>query len=358
MNLDQADREVASRTDEVMAIAATLMELDSHPAREHMRNFPPQGVTAQRWAIVEPTLGQLWEDLNRMMSILESARATRDLTELTRLLHGQPLEVSRERVPLMQRTITDPGEIVDHIGLAGLADRMRSGYPAVAEFLDAVDRIDTLVAGQLAVAQKQLDKSGVPAPPEFAELLTVSATDPLSLTTAEIGQRALVISGAIELLADWPAAMAETAGQLDALRTATLRAGQARELAERAVVTGALPTRPDPVPVLREAFTGITAGDTAELRAVRKRIEAALEQARADEALAAGLLDRRSELKGRLTAYQAKAARLGLGEDLDLMASGRIASGLLSRRPCDLGAVTRAVVTFQQLLADKLRQQS
>ena len=39
-----------------------------------------------------------------------------------------------------------------------------------------------------------------------------------------------------------------------------------------------------------------------------------------DEQLAQGLLDRRSELKGRLTAYQAKAARLGLGEDPDLLA--------------------------------------
>ncbi|MET0703150.1 MAG: hypothetical protein ABWY93_26190, partial [Mycobacterium sp.] len=69
-----------------------------------------------------------------------------------------------------------------------------------------------------------------------------------------------------------------------------------------------------------------------------------------------GLLDRRVELKGRLTAYQAKAARLGFGEDPELLASGRIAAGLLSRRPCDLRAITRAITDFQQLIAEKQGQ--
>jgi hypothetical protein len=74
---------------------------------------------------------------------------------------------------------------------------------------------------------------------------------------------------------------------------------------------------------------------------------------REEEQLAQGLLDRRSELKGRLTAYQAKAARLGLGEDRDLVACNRIARGLLSRQPCDLRAVTRAVSDYQQMIVDK-----
>jgi hypothetical protein len=78
-----------------------------------------------------------------------------------------------------------------------------------------------------------------------------------------------------------------------------------------------------------------------------------LHAAREEEQLAQGLLDRRTELKGRLTAYQAKAARLGLGEDRDLLACIRIAKGLLSRQPCDLRAVTRAISDYQQMIADK-----
>ena len=44
------------------------------PGLEHVRRYTPTGVTAQRWAVVEGALGQLWEDLGRMTSILESAR--------------------------------------------------------------------------------------------------------------------------------------------------------------------------------------------------------------------------------------------------------------------------------------------
>ena len=141
--------------------------------------------------------------------------------------------------------------------------------------------------------------------------------------------------------------------QLDALRDATQRAALARARAERTVVSGPLPVHTDAEPELRAALASITAPDPAALRSLRNRIEAALRAVGENEQLAQGLLDRRSELAGRLTAYQAKAARLGLGEDSDVLAAGRIAAGLLSRKPCDLRAVTRAITDFQQLVAQK-----
>jgi hypothetical protein len=109
----------------------------------------------------------------------------------------------------------------------------------------------------------------------------------------------------------------------------------------------------DAEPGLRAEFGSITTPDPVVLRSLRRRIEAALRVVAEDEELAQGLLDRRVELKGRLTAYQAKAARLDLGEDRDLLACSRIASGLLHRKPCDLRAVTRAVADYQQLLVEK-----
>ena len=89
------------------------------------------------------------------------------------------------------------------------------------------------------------------------------------------------------------------------------------------------------------------------MTSVRRRVEAALRVVGEQEELAQGLLDRRNELSGRLSAYQAKAARLGLAEDSDLLATGRIAAGLLSRKPCDLRAVTRAISDFQNLIVQK-----
>ena len=373
LTTDAIDRELATRTKEVAAMSATLVELDSHPGLDHVRRYPPTGVTAQRWAVIEKSLAQLWEDLGRMTSILDSAQMVRarrskpdddDRTELTRLLCERPLEVSRQRIPLAQRMITGSGEAIEYVGLADTADRMRAAYPAVVEFLDAVDGINSLIAERLAPSQERLDEAGAAAPKEIAELLAVSATDPLSLTTHEVEKRIRAIADGIErrsaelaelaaLQANWAEALATTGLQLDALRDATQRAAQIRARAEQLVLAGPLPVHTDAEPALRAELRSITTPDPAALQSLRRRIEASLRIVREDEQLAQGLLDRRSELTGRLTAYQAKAARLGLGEDPDLLASSRIAAGLLSRRPCDLRAVTRAITDYQQMIVEK-----
>ena len=373
LTTDEIDRELASRTKDVAAMSATLIELDNHPGLEHVRRYPPTGMTAQRWAVIEKSLAQLWDDLGRMTSILESARTVRarrskladaDRTELTRLLFERPLEVSRQRIPLAQRLITGPGEAVEYVGLADTADRMRAAYPAVAEFLDAVDEIDALVVERLAPSQKRLDEAGAAAPKEIAELLQISATDPLSLTTHDVEERIIAIANNVErrsaelaelaaLQANWPDALATTALRLDELRDATQQAAQIRARAEQIVVAGPLPVHTDAEPGLRAGLLSITTPDPSALLSLQRQIEAALRVVREDEQLAQGLLDRRSELKGRLTAYQAKAARLGLGEDRDLLASSRIAAGLLSRQPCDLRAVTRAITDYQQVIVEK-----
>jgi hypothetical protein len=373
LTTDEIDRELTSRAKEVASMSATLVELDSHAGLVHVRRYPPTGVTAQRWAVIEKSLAQLWDDLGRMTSILESAQTLRarrskpdddDRAELTRLLRERPLEVSRQRIPLGQRQISGPGEAVEYVGLADTAERMRSTYPAVIEFFDAVDGINSLIAERLAPSQQQLDEAGVAGPKEMAELLAVSATDPLSLTERDVEKRIIAIADSIErqsselaalavLQANWPDALAKTASQLDTLRDATQHAAQVRVQAEQLVLAGPMPVHTHAEPALRAELRSITTSDPAALLSLRRRIEAALRVAREDEELAQGLLDRRSELKGRLTAYEAKAARLGMGEDPDLLASCRIAAGLLSRRPCDLRAVTRAVTDYQQLLVKK-----
>ena len=378
LTTDAIDREIDVRAKEVAAAVATLMELENHPGLGHVRRYPPTGVTAQKWVVVERSLGQLGEDVGRMTSILDSARDLRarrdkpdeaDRAELTRLLRERPLEVSRERIPLAQRLITGPGETVGYVGLADMVDDMRAVYPTVVEVLDGVDQLNSLVVERLGPLQKRLDDAGVSGPKLIAELLAVSATDPLSLTPADVEERVRVIAADVDrrsaelaelaaLQSNWTEAVAETAGQLDALRAAVASAAEVRAEVERTVVAGPLPVHEDAEPGLRAQLHSLTAQadakpDAVALRALRHRIAAALQLARDDGELAQGLLDRRTELKGRLTAYQAKAARLDLGEDRDLLASSRIASGLLHRRPCDLRAVTRAVADYRELLVEK-----
>jgi hypothetical protein len=373
LTTDEIDRELASRAKEVASMSATLVELDNHAGLVHVRRYQPTGVTAQRWSVIEKSLSQLWDDLGRMTSILESAQTLRarrskpdddDRAELTRLLRERPLEVSRERIPLAQRQISGPGELVEYVGLADTADRMRSAYPAVIEFLDAVDGINSLIAERLGPLQQRLDEAGAAGPKELAELMAVSATDPLSLTERDVEKRVIAIADRIErqsreltdlaaLQANWPDALAETALELDTLRNVTQHAAQVRAHAEQAVLAGPIPVHTDVEPALRAELKSITTPDPAALLSLQRRIVAALRAGREHEQLAQGLLDRRSELKGRLTAYEAKAARLGLGEDPDLLASSRIAAGLLSRRPSDLRAVTRAITDYQRLIVEK-----
>jgi hypothetical protein len=373
LTTDEIDHELESRTKEVAAMSATLLELENHPGLAHVRLYPPTGVTAQRWAVIEKSLAQLWEDLGRMTSILESARTVRarrskpdddDRAELTKLLHERTLEVSRQPIPLALREFGGIREAVEYVGLADTAERMDAAYPAVVEFLDAVDRINSLVVEKLAPMQQRLDAAGVAGPQELAELLQISATDPLSLTTRDIEKRVAAIADNVErrsvelaelaaIQSNWPDAVATSAQLLNELRDANTRAAEIRTRALHKVLAGAFPERGDAEPGLRAELGSITAPDPTALMLLRRRIDAALQAVREEEELAQGLLDRRNELKGRLTAYQAKAARLGLGEDRDLLACGRIAEGLLSRRPCDLRAVTRAVSDYQQLIVEK-----
>jgi hypothetical protein len=373
LTTDEIDRELDSRSKEVAAMSATLLELENHPGLEHVRLYLPTGVTAQRWSVIEKSLAQLWEDLGRMTSILDSARMVRenrsrpdgdDCKELTKLLRERALEVSRRPIPLAQRQIGGAGEAVEYVGLADTAERMHTAYPAVVEFLDAVDRVNSLVAEKLAPTRKRLEAAGTAGPEEIAELLAVAATDPLSLTTRDIEKRIAAIADSVEqrsaelaelaaIQSNWPDAVATTAQLLDELRAANTRATEIRTHAVQKVLAGSFPERGDAEPGLRAELQSITAPDPKALRSLRHWIEAALQAAREEEQLAQGLLDRRSELKGRLTAYEAKAARLGLGEDRDLLACSRIATGLLSRRPCDLRAVTRAVSDYQLLIVDK-----
>ena len=363
--IELIDREIASRADDVDAMSATLIEVEAHSGLAHLRRYTPVGITATRWAAVEPALSRLWADLNSTTSILESARAVRarrdrvgeaDRAELTRLLFERPLEAARTRIPLAQRTITGRAEAVEYVGLADLIARMKADCAEVVEFLDAVDHVDSLIADGVGPLQDRLEAAGVVVPKRLVDLLAVSATDPLSLTPQEVRRRLDLATGDVELHVDWGAELQGIAARLDVLRDVRRRGEGARERVERTVLAGPMPVRGDPEPELREALSGLSVLDVPDgvgLRTLQHRVESALSVATDDEELAQGLLDRHAELAGRLTAYRAKAARLGLAEDRDLLAAGRVAADLLSRRPCDLRAVTRAVSGYQDLLAGR-----
>ena len=133
-------------------VSTKLVELESHPGLEHLRRYAPTGVTAQRWSVIEAALGQLWEDL------------------------------------------AGPKQLSDSDVIADCVERMYVAYREVKAFLDAVDDINVMVVKGIAPALKTFDMAGAAVPKEVTDLLSVSATDPLSLSADEIERRISEIS--------------------------------------------------------------------------------------------------------------------------------------------------------------------
>ncbi len=99
LTTDEIDRELASRAKEVASMSATLVELDSHAGLVHVRRYPPTGVTAQRWTVIEKSLAQLWDDLGRMTSILESAQTLRGAPNEARRRRPRRIDEAAARAP-------------------------------------------------------------------------------------------------------------------------------------------------------------------------------------------------------------------------------------------------------------------
>jgi hypothetical protein len=120
-----------------------------------------------------------------------------------------------------------------------------------------------------------------------------------------------------------------------------------------------LPPLPSSAAVLRARLGDLDAlrreSRWAELVDAAAALEAQARRAteRAEElhSAADGLIERRRELRGRLDAYRAKAARLGYAEHEELTVAYGRARDLLYVAPCDLRSATRAVFAYQQALA-------
>ena len=134
---------------------------------------------------------------------------------------------------------------------------------------------------------------------------------------------------------------------------------EADEAGHRAqeLIAGVDPLAPDPLPPLRARIATLPriSGWPARTTAVQDLwtdVANTTAAPRTAAAAAAGLVDRRGELRGRFDAYRAKATRLGVAERPDVFAAGDRVRDLLWTRPCDLAAATVAVVAYQRLIRD------
>jgi hypothetical protein len=378
-------------------ISAAMYAVDDHPGRTALRMPGLAGRTQRFAAELSAAIDVLWSRFNALgasLDVVRSVRAQRakpavsELAELTMLLRAPVVPVGPDgmvpdgaappaavRLPLTELARQLEAGAADAVNRLTTLDTAMSAlagtFGPVMEVLSRLrERATTLgLEGEQVATLERLDARLADAQREaFADPLSVAPGGP-----GEPGLRARLaeLATAIDAARAEVAALAALADtypeRADRLRAAVVGVEAAENEATRAcaaaknkIANTGLPAVPDADPGLRahlaqldQLFREQRWGRLAvELAAAERATAAGLQRAEQLKAAADGLLERRAELRGRLDAYRAKAARMGFAEHSGLAEKHRTAQDLLYVSPCDLPAATRALVAYQRYLND------
>lgn len=403
LDRDEVDRILVGLGAAHDQLAAAMYGLDTHAGLAFLRSTELAGRTKERFGELEPRVDLLWGHFNALGEILEKARAVRarrsrpndeDLAELAALLRAPAIGLDASGMPT---DANDPAPL-RRIGVAELVPAAEASSAGLLSDLSDVDAAVTAVVGRIEAQGEALTRARELAAelvdPALADELGALAArlatarerelaDPLGAAPAgalnpdaerrfaaldtELAAVADRLAELVRLRDGWPDRVAALSAAIDAAGSAEADAADSYRTAAEKIADPGLPPVPERAEFLRRRAGALERlGDDRQwtrladelARLEHEATEAAAGAGRLRDA-AAGLLDRRTELRGRLEAYRAKAARHGLAEDPALSERHREAQQLLYRAPCDLPAATRAVFRYQQELADVLgRRQS
>jgi hypothetical protein len=363
---DAAARAVAEARSERDAIQSNLLDLDDSLGIRLLKGTALTGISKSRWDAAARELASLWDLYAAYSAIIEEAGGSRDLTQITSLMTGSSVQITRGPAPLAERDLADTG--TDRLTLAAARTRMRTQFADIAALAAAAEKAWNDAAAQLEVVASDLARAD-PAGDEAltADLASVRRelgslrdalnADPLGVLpgpAAALRDRAAALSArAAELAVVRDSADARIAAIGQAAAAARVVRADAVAAASRAavkvIVTERVPPFADPASRLAAVAELRAAGRwtrlAAELEALERDLAAATSAFRDTERRMAGLLARRDELRGLLGAYKAKAARLGAIEDLATLYDA--ARELLWTAPCDLDVAEQAVQRYQ-----------
>jgi hypothetical protein len=377
MNRQQAAEAAAKVVAERDAIQANLLDLDGSFGKRLLTGAQLTGTSRQRWDEAAAKLTSLWDTyatytavVDRVAALAAGKLGQKELTEITTLLTRPSVEVSRAPTPLARRNLSDTGR--DQLTVSTAVARMREVYAEVVDVVSAAEQAWNSVAAPLDAAAADLahaDAIGDEAlAAEIAQLRAELDRQRAVLNADPLGAQIQ----AADRLRDRAAAVAAKAAELVRVRDgATQRIASLRTAADAASAARAdavaawqrtaakivtVPPVPgfatDPVTRLARLDALLAAGRwsplAAELDLLEGELSAATLQFHESERTAVALLGRRDELRGLLDAYKAKAGRLGAAEDEALAGQYNQARELLWTAPCDLGAATDAVTSYQR----------
>jgi hypothetical protein len=395
LSRDQAAAAVAAAVAERDTIQANLLDLDGSFGKRLLAGATLIGETRRRWEAAAAAMTSLWETFNAYSAVVDRAAGVLadgsrltgpKLTELSALLNGPSVRLTRASSAIARGDLTGTAET--KLTPAAAVFEMRRAFAGVADVVAAAEDVWNAIADELqqaaaavgaarqrtdGLADEELAEALRGAETELAQLRDTLNSDPLSLRLGgEGGSGARVDDARLDRLRQRAAAVVARAGEVAALRenadprisavsTAVSAARDAWQDAmaarERAMakIAATLPEPPE-VRWLADRLAALgplqAAGRWArlgsELDLLEEQAAAVAKGCRDAERKAAGLMDRRDELRGLLNAYQARAAKLGGAEDSELDARYDRARDLLWTAPCDLSAAADAVAGYQQ----------
>ncbi len=410
MSREEVDRALSRLGAEYEAIESSLLALQDHAGRRLLEGAELTGVTRERWAAVEPVLPLLWAQFEVYGAALSTGRAVRgrrrwpsqsELAELTDLLRGGGVTVSGAGLPDGHGAPAGPAVLSERISLERLVERMNVGYDGIISVVTAADavwsalpaRVDALAAETQRVRALARSVGVLPGEhpagddlerlaEELAALRAEVVADPIAFWLPP-GSRAGGGSGRPDTRRYERAERAledirrEVEAVLHVRDDAGHRLRRLRDILSRAdrtlsearlargevlakIAASEVPAVSGPAAALHERLT-TAAGYHRDgrwhllsplLDDLEERADEELHRARASLTAVTAPLAVRAELRGRLDAYKAKAARLTAAEDPLLVERYDQARRLLWSAPCDLRAAEHAVLRYQQAVAE------
>jgi len=386
MSRDEVDRAIVGLVAAYDRISAAMFEMDAHPALVLLRSGGLRGRTAEVASEVLAAVEVLWSQFAALGAQLDRAKAVRaersrpgdsELRVLTSVLRHPIVGLNASGIVLDSLAAGTP---TSWQTVPGLAEDLQTVAAEVVHALSEVEAAATRVATLYAQPSVTLEKASVDAANlggdalkgsdvdgiarRLADTQAEAIRDPMGASppppalVSEIEALAARIAGLAALRSAYPEKLKSLTTAVDEIAAAEAEARKAFELALTKIANTGLPSAPDAVGGLR-AHLGQLGQLQREGRWLRLADEMSIVERSVAEAkqrtahlheAAAGLLDRRTELRGRLDAYRARAGRMGLVEHEELTAKHRAAQDLLYTSPCDLPAATRAVVAYQRYL--------
>jgi chromosome segregation ATPase len=388
---EQAQAAANSASAERDTIQANLLELDGSFGKRLLAGATLSGRSRDSWDQASASLASLWETFTAYSAVVDRAAEimgtqgripAQRLEEAAMLLTGPSVRLTRAIAPLSQRELTSGGEA--RLTLQATVREMRSAFSQIVPVFTAAENVWNEISDgirqlttEIETAKRQLGGLGddeltsavTQAETGLTELRELLNSDPLSLWSGNktdrtrldrLKQQASAATAQVSQLArvraDADQQVAEVAAAIAAAQQAHSDATAARERAASRIILAAENNLLPDVSVLTRRAEGLQALRASgrwtrlasELDLISKQAAAVTKQCRDAEQAAAGLVERRNELRGLLDAYRAKAGGTGGAENDELARRFQEAKDLLWTAPCDLAAASAAVNNYQQ----------